>query len=131
MIEQAGGCITHGADERALIHLLGEHRHGLAQLNAGDIGINGLEFAADARRRIGFGIPNIDVTRSALQKYQDHRFRRIESLRTLEARCSQSFLPLEEISQVQTEQPNGPNAQQFAAGWSVTQAPFSAWNRQH
>ena len=83
VIEQAVGRVAHRADQRGLVERVGHHRHVLADMGAGDLGGNRLEFAADVGRRIGLGIPDIDVARPALQEDHDHGFGAAEAARAI------------------------------------------------
>ena len=56
----------------ALSSALRHHRHVLADVGAGDLGGDRLEIAADVGRRVGLGIPDVDVAGPALQEDHDH-----------------------------------------------------------
>ena len=60
------------ANDRQVLHLLGDARHVLADFNAGDAGLHRLEFAAILR--FGLEVPNIDGRRPAAHPENDEAF---------------------------------------------------------
>ena len=62
---------AHAADDRALIHQLGQFGHVLANLNARGAGLNRFELAGAFAFRLQ--VPGVLVTRSAGLPEQDHR----------------------------------------------------------
>src|SRR5262249_53580179 len=73
-IEQAGGRVAHGADQRGFIDLFGEQRHDFAEPDARHDGANWFEFAAHIRWRVWFRIPDVDVARPALKENEKDGF---------------------------------------------------------
>ena len=61
------------ADDDALVHAGGHAREDLADLDAGDVGGDRLELAADFGRGVGLDVPHILVRRSAAQEDVDDR----------------------------------------------------------
>ena len=100
----------------------GHHRHGLADVRAGDLGLDRLELAANVRGRVGLGVPDVDVARAALQEDQDHRFRAAEAARAFELRVGACavFCHAKKLREVQADRFRGADAQQLAAGGAFT-----------
>ena len=74
VVEQAGRSVADRADQSGFVHLLGQKRHDFTEPNAGNLGANRLEFAADIGRGVRFGVPNVNVAGPALEEYEDDRF---------------------------------------------------------
>ncbi len=68
VVEQSGRRIAAGSNERGTIDRLRELRHHFGELNAGHLRWNRLEFAADIIRRVGLGIPDIQVAGATLEE---------------------------------------------------------------
>ena len=63
----------HRADEGELVGHLRDAREMLADADAGDVGVDGLELAADVGRGVRFEVPHVDVGRPAGQVDVDDR----------------------------------------------------------
>ena len=61
------------ADEDELVRHLGDAREVLADVDAGDVGVDRLELAADVGRGVRFEVPHVDVRRPAGQVDVDDR----------------------------------------------------------
>jgi hypothetical protein len=66
-----GIVVAERADEREFIHLPGAARHVLANLNAGNIGIDGTKFAAEFSGGVGLHVPAIDRAKAAVKEEED------------------------------------------------------------
>jgi hypothetical protein len=60
-------------DDDALVHAAGDPGEALADLDAGDVGVDGLELAADLGRGLGLDLPQVLVRRPAAQEDVDDR----------------------------------------------------------
>jgi lipase chaperone LimK len=68
--------VRHAADERVLVGLLREHRQQFADLDAADIGRDGLfERAGVVGAGVGFRVEGVDVARAAPEPDLDDGFR--------------------------------------------------------
>ena len=67
--------MVDGADYRQLIHSLGHARQELGDANTGHGGFNRLENPTNLLRRIGLGVPQVQVARRATVENQDDRAR--------------------------------------------------------
>ena len=70
----AAVAVMHAADERELIHAFGHLRQQFGDVNAGDVGLNRFELAADLGGRFGFRVPKVDVARCTAVEDQNDRF---------------------------------------------------------
>ena len=106
MIEKPYGRVTHRPNQRRFIHLLGQTRHNLAELDTRNFGANCLEITPDIRRRIRFRIPDVDVTWPPLKIENNHRFGASPSIFGLPGSGARSggllSLELEDIGQAQS-----------------------------
>ena len=118
---------TFGADQRAndrkLVHHGGHARHHLADLDTGHIRVDGIELAANFRRRIGFQIEHILMRRSAGQEDHDHRFVR--------RRRSALLLRCENLRQRQSTQRQTAKLQERTSRHAIAHSQGSTRNRQH
>ena len=63
--------MRHRPHEAQLVHLLGEPRQVLANLNARDAGGDRPKLAANLGRCLRFHVPQVDLTRAAEQEQED------------------------------------------------------------
>ena len=75
VIEEPLGGVTDGSHHSELVIYLSELRHQLGKINPGNLGLDGLEDTSDVIRSIGFGIPQVQVARTALQINHDDALR--------------------------------------------------------
>jgi len=71
VVEQAVRRVAHRTDHRESVVHLGELRQDFGEVDAGDFGADVFERAANVLGRTGFWIPEIEVTRSALEVDHD------------------------------------------------------------
>jgi hypothetical protein len=100
--------VRHRPQEADLVHLLGQLRQMLADLNAGDVRSGGLELAANLRRRIGLHVPQIDLAGTAEEEQEDARPGPLRRGRLLGTKRL-------ELAGRESEQAQAADAQQFAA----------------
>ena len=115
--------------------MLRHHRHVLADPGAGDLGLDRLELPANVRRRIGLGIPDVDVRRPALQEDHHHVLGRLPAARAgvFAGRGGGAGLvaPEEEVRKTQAHHADGADAQQFAPRGSFAVAAAMSGKIQH
>src|SRR5262249_9159560 len=116
-----------GADDRVLARLTGQERQVLADLDAGDIGGDGLEVAADLGRRFRFQVEGPQLRWATAHEQQDARLG-FASRRT--GRCRGSSLS-KQLRQGQTGSAQAADAEKIAPRDTVAEAMFVAWNSQH
>ncbi len=63
--------VANRADDRQLVGDAGQPRHVLREVDAGHLGADGLELAANLGRRVGLGIERLEVRRPAVHPNQD------------------------------------------------------------
>ena len=63
--------VVHRADQRRMVHLPGQFRQMLAQVDAGGAAANRLKFAADLDRCVWFHVPHVEMARPAIEKNHD------------------------------------------------------------
>ena len=91
---------VHRADDRQLVHLFGHIRQQLRDLNSRCVGGNGFEGA------VGFGIPSVDVARSAVQPQKNTGFGPFTRSPTLHrAQCRFEFQDATEGDPQETQGP--------------------------
>ena len=71
VVEQADRRVAHRADHRDLVVDLGELRQQLGELDAGHLGVDRLEDAADVVGDVVLGVPQVEVAGAALEVEQD------------------------------------------------------------
>ena len=114
-----------GADDRAdddeLVHAGGDLREDLADLNAGHVGVDRLELAANFGRRFGLDVPHILMRRPAAEEDIDDGF--VPTAGRSAVANSASFSP-EDVSKIKAGSANaeGANAQETTARDAVTEA---------
>src|SRR5438552_12458743 len=128
MIEQTGGRVAHRANQNGFVQLLREQRHGLADLNAIHFRFNSFELATDVRWRIRFGIPDIEMTRAALEKAEDDGLGRAKPLGAFQAARRRFRSQGKVLGQRQAEQPCRAYAHELAARPAVTELSCCTWN---
>jgi len=69
-----GHTVRHRPEEAELVHLIGEKGEVFANLDAGDVGGDGFEFATDFGGSIGLHVPEVDVTGAAEEEDEDAGF---------------------------------------------------------
>jgi len=107
--------VVRRANQRKLVHVLGDLRHVFADLNAVHIGRDRLELAAKLDRGLGLEVPGIHRAQPAVQEEKDQR----DFLGGFPQFCGLS-LQLQQTRQRQTEQAGGPHTQEVAAFDAVT-----------
>ena len=121
VVEQADRRIAHRADQRHLVVDLGELRQQLGELDAGQLGVDRLEDAADVVRNVVLGVPQVEVAGAALEVEEDDALGLAEAgaaVGGVLGRCR--LLQAEEVGQAEAEHGRAADAQQFAAGDAVT-----------
>ena len=111
-----GVVVPERADQRELVHLPADARQVLADADAGDVGVDRLELAAELGRRIGLQVPGVDGAEPAVQEQEDQR----NVLRRLPL-VGGPGLPLEQRGQRQAEEAGGAQAKEIAAGEAVAE----------
>ena len=106
-----------GSDDGILVRELREPRKVLADLDAGDVGGDGFEFAADLRRGVHLQVEHVLMARSARQEDHDDRLVLVAG-RTDAGRR----LGLEHLRQRQTAEPERTDAQEVATRHAVAEA---------
>src|SRR5882672_2677893 len=115
----------HGPDDRELVHDLRHAREELADLDAGDVGPDGPQLAADFGGRVRLQVPHVLVGRTARQEDHDDGFVR----GTLRAGL---FLGAEDLGKGEPAQGESADAQEGAPGDSVAEIVVPlAQDRQH
>ena len=66
------GSADHGSDPRPLVHDFGQHGQGFVEVNARDVGANGLECAANLLGGIGLGVDQVLMRRRSRHVNHDH-----------------------------------------------------------
>ena len=66
--------VMHAADERELVHAFGHLRQQFGDVNAGYVGLDRFELAANLGGRFGFRVPKVDVARCTAVEDQNDRF---------------------------------------------------------
>ena len=135
VVEQAVGRVAHRTNQRGLVQMLRHHRHVLADPRAGDSGLDRLEVSANVRRRIGLGIPDVDMRRPALQENHHHALGRLPAARA-GVFAGQGggvglVAPEEEVRKTQAHHADGADAEQFAPGGSLAVATAMSGKIQH
>jgi hypothetical protein len=117
-----GVMVAEGTDERELVHLLGDARQVLANLDAAYIGVDRLELAAELGGRVGLEVPGVHRAETAMEENEDER-----NVRWPLALLGGAGLPLEQLRQreAETEQAGGSQSQEVAAGEAVTIQVFA------
>ena len=130
VIEESLRRVAHGPYQGALVHLLRQLGHGLAEPDTRNLGLDGLELASDIRGRIRFGIPDIDVTGPSLKKQHDNRLGRSEALHAdqIDGRCRLRFFPGKEVRQAQAEQSYRTDTQELSPRRAVAQITSTTRN---
>ena len=70
-VVDGGGRVIHAADERELVRVLGHAREVLGDLDARDVGLDGLVRAADLGRSVRLHVPGVELGRPADQEQHD------------------------------------------------------------
>ena len=133
VIEQSGGRVTHRADQSGFVHLLGQKRHDFTEPNAGNLGANRLEFAADIGRGVRFGVPNVNVAGPALEEYEDDRFGFAPAIFLFRGVrggiCAR--LQAQDIGQADAEDARAADAEEFATTEAIARAARLTRYRYH
>ena len=113
-----GVVMAEGADEGDLVHLPGHARQMFADADAGDVGVDGVEIAAELDRGVRLEVPRVDGAEAAVQEEEDERdiFRRLTGLGGAGA-PGQQFRQ----RQAEAEDAGGPQTQEIAAGDAVAE----------
>jgi hypothetical protein len=124
VVEESGGRVTHRADERGLVHLLRKLRHDFAEPDAGNVGFDGLELAADIRGCVGLGVPDVDVARAALEEDEDDVLGLAPAalLRGRLGRDRRAGLKRKNVGEADPGHAEPANAEEFAAAETVAGA---------
>jgi hypothetical protein len=75
----AAVAVMHAADQRQLVHAFRHLRQQFRDVDAGHVGFDRLELAANLRWRVWFRVPEVDVARCAAVEDQNHRLRLAET----------------------------------------------------
>ena len=67
VIEQAVGRVAHRTHHGKFVVHLSQIRQELGEIDPGQLGLDGLKDGADVGRRVGLGVPEVDVAWAALQ----------------------------------------------------------------
>ena len=67
MVEQAVGRVAHRAHHGELVVYFGQIWQQLSEVYPGQLRLDGLEDGTDVGRRVGLGIPEVEMARTALQ----------------------------------------------------------------
>ena len=70
-IVDGGGRVIHAADQRVLVGVLRHARKILGDLDARDVGLDGLVRPANLDRRVGLHVPGVELRRPAHQEQHD------------------------------------------------------------
>ncbi len=118
VVEEADRRVAHRADERELVGDLIDLGEQFGHVHAGRLGRDALENAADVVGHIVFGIPQVEVARSALQINQDHAFRAAPagSFALDDGRGGLGRLHLEHAAERHAEDAGAADAEDVAAG---------------
>ena len=100
--------------------MLSEERHRFAQLDAIDLGFDGLEFSANVGRRVGLGVPDVDMARASLEETENHPLGFAKPFGPLEAAGRGLRFQSEILGQAQPGQPGRTHANELAPRPSVT-----------
>ena len=126
VIEQPGRRVAHRTDQRALVDRVRQHRHRLAEVDAGNLRLDLLEFPAHVRGRIRLGIPYVDMRRAALQEEHDDRLGGTEAGRAVIApragRSPSLVLQPQHVLQRQSEQAERTDLHQIPACRTIAES---------
>src|SRR5262249_22660548 len=126
----AAGGADDGADDDAPVHAGGDLGEGLADLDAGDVGGDGLELAADLGRGLGLDVPRVLVGRAPAEEDVDDG---LVPAGRRDAAGLGGRLGAEDVGQGQVEGAEGESAdaKEAATGDAVAQPRLRTEDGQH
>jgi len=125
VVEQADRRIAHRADHRELFVHLGQLRQQFGELDAGQLGVDGLEDALDLVRHAVLGVPQIEVAGTTLEVDEDDALGLAEAGSIDAGLLLRLCLQAEQVGQRDTEDGRAAYPQQVATRNAI--AGVFAW----
>ena len=113
VVDGCGGVI-HGAHQRELVSVLGHAREDFANLDAGDVGRDGLVGSADFRGRVRLHVPGVKLAGSPDQEQHD-------AVHVLVGIDGAERLQTQKIAHAQPQESERARVQKVAPGHSIAE----------